>query len=96
MYQVITEVTVDGRREMDSVFPKIYVRKGAAERNAKGGSRTGITSDGKTITTKCYVRGVLHPETEQEAKAAYCHSRNVWVDCQYGHVIHRLGYDVEL
>lgn len=84
MYQVITEIIVDGKREMDSIFPKVYVRKKAAERNAT--SHTGVRNDGKKIETKCYVRGFLHPTTEQEAKDAYCKGKSVWVDGEYGQV----------
>ena len=86
MYQIVTEIRVNGKREMDSIFPKIYVRKRAAERNAKGSSFTSVASDGRTIETKCYVRGLLRPVTKEEAKDAYCKCKRIWIDGKYGHV----------
>lgn len=84
MYQVITEIRINGNRDMDRVFNKIYKRKKAAERNAKDGCYTTTTVDGKTMEVKTYVRGLLRPVSEQEAKMAYCKGKNIWVDCKYG------------
>ena len=84
MYQIITEIYVDGKREMDSVYTKIYSKRGFAERNARSSSYTVKTEDGRTIKRRAYVRPVLNPVTREEAKAAYCKSKHVYVDDKYG------------
>lgn len=84
MYQVVTEVRIDGKREMDSVFHKVYVHKGAAERNASRSTLTTKTDDGKVMEIKTYVRGFLNPVGRKEAKEAYCHGKRIWIDGKYG------------
>lgn len=86
MYQIVTETRVNGKREMDSIYTKIYIRKGAAERNAKGSCYSHRTDDGKIVDRKSYVRGLLRPVTENEAKDAYCKGKRIWIDGEYGQV----------
>lgn len=84
MFQIVTETRVNGKREADSVYSKVYVRKGAAERNARSSYGSRRTDDGKIVEWKSYVRGFLRPVTENEAKVAYCKGSRIWVDGEYG------------
>lgn len=85
MYQVVTEITVDGKREIDMVHAKIYSKKGWAKRAAKDWTLTHKICDDRTMEKKSYVRGFLQPATKEEAKKAYCKCKRIWIDSQYGH-----------
>lgn len=93
MYQIVKEIRVDGKREADSIYPKIYVRKGPAERYARGRYGAYRTDDGKIVEWKSYVRGFLRPVTEDEAKTAYCKGRRIWVDDEYGQTRIRASWE---
>lgn len=84
MYQVITEIRVDGKREMDMIQPKIYTRKGWAKRCADDATLTHKCCNDNTMEKKSYVRGVLRLASEEEAKTAYCKCKHIWIDGEYG------------
>ena len=86
MYQVVTEIRVDGKREMDMVHAKIYSGKGWAKRCAEEWTLTHKTCDDHVMEKKSYVRGLLHPVSKEEAKDAYCKCKRIWIDGKYGHV----------
>lgn len=79
MYQVIIRTWVDGERQMDSVYTKMYAKRGFAERKAKE-----LTWEKGDVRREGYVRPVLKMVTKEEAKKAYCHSKHVYVDWEYG------------
>lgn len=79
MYQVIMKIFSNGKRDVDSISSNIYLKRGWAERAAKR-----LTVKNGAFERKCYVRGLLRPVTMDEAKSAYCKSKNVWVDGTYG------------
>ena len=86
MFQIITETYVDGERQIDMVYSKIYKRRGAAARNAKGSSCVIKTLDGRTMEKVAYVRGFLNPVNADEAKEAYVRCRRIWIDSKYGKI----------
>ena len=86
MFQIITETYVDGKREMDSVYTKIYKRKGAAERNARSSCYSCVTEDGRTIERTAYVRGYLDLVEREIAKEAYIKCKRIWIDGKYGQI----------
>ena len=84
MYEVIIRTYVNGKREKDGVYFKTYKRKGMAEKVAKEHTTTGENILNEEVRTEGYVRGVLKPVTEEEAKYAYCHGKHVYADSEYG------------
>ena len=82
-YQVVIQMQIDGKREMDSIYPKLYTKKGYADRKAE--ELTGSFDDNR-INKRAYVRVLPNPATEEEAKEAYCKNREVWIDDKYGQV----------
>ena len=86
MFQIITETYIDGERQIDMVYSKIYKRLGAATRNVKGSSYVTNTDDGRRIERIAYVRGFLNPVDADEAKEAYVRCRRIWIDSKYGKI----------
>lgn len=86
MYQVVTEMWIDGKREMDSICTKIYVRKRWAERQAHENTGVFKICDDRLMEKKSYVRGMLRPVSMLEARSAYCKCRRIWIDGDYGQI----------
>lgn len=82
MYQVIIRTWVDGERQMDSVYTKMYAKRGFAERKAKEYIREYRTDH--HVKQEAYVRPVLKMVTKEEAKRAYCRDKSVYVGNKYG------------
>lgn len=82
MYQVIIRTWVDGERQTDSVYTKMYAKRGFAERKAKEYIREYRTDH--HVKQEAYVRPVLKMVTKEEAKRAYCQDKPVYVDNKYG------------
>lgn len=85
-YVVVTETSVNGKRMNDIVSEKIYKSMGWARREAQKINDAFFNSPKKEIKKTAYVMPVVRPATYEEAKNAYCHSRSVWVDGEYGKV----------
>ena len=85
MYQVITQVYVNGTRQQDEVFNKIYKRLNWARRQATEKTET-TSADGRKIEFRSYVRGVLNPVSREEAKSAYVKCKRIWIDNEFGQV----------
>ncbi len=79
MYQIITQTWINGDRKADSIYPKVYAKKGFAERRAKS-----LEFKSDHITKKAYARKLPIWVSEEKAKEVYCKGRNVYVDGNYG------------
>lgn len=85
-YVVVTETSVNGKRMNDVVGDKVYKSMGWARREARKINDAFFNRTEKEIEKTAYVMPVVRPATYEEAKTAYCHSRSVWVDGEYGKV----------
>lgn len=84
MYQIVVNYWINGKREKDSLCPNIYKYRKTAERKAKDLFTDSITILGDHLTRKAYVRNMLIPATEEEAKVAYCKCNSIWINTPYG------------
>lgn len=84
MYEIIVKTYVNGERKEDCVCGKKYKRKGNAAKAANEYTFIEYNGLNEEIKRVAYVRNVLKQTTEEKAKYAYCHNKNVYADGEYG------------
>lgn len=84
MWNVIIETYVNGKREMDGIYPKIYFKRGFAVRKAVENSYTFRSINGDIIEKDGYIRKYLKPVDYITAKETYCNGYDVYIDGKYG------------